>query len=51
MSDPFIDDWKKELKVLLDRVRTEPSADLSETRDRIVVLQNLIAGRTKLAHA
>jgi hypothetical protein len=37
----------KELRILLERVRTHPSAELTEERERIVVLQNLIAGHAK----
>jgi hypothetical protein len=39
-----IADWKKELRVLLDKIQTESSGDQSAARDRIAVLNRLIAG-------
>lgn len=45
MSEAYSDQWDKELKILLDKVAEHPSADLAEERERIVVLQKLIAGR------
>jgi hypothetical protein len=39
-----IADWKKELRVLLDKIQAEPSTDQSAARDRIAVLNRLIAG-------
>jgi len=38
-------EWEKELRILLDRVQTKPSADLTAERERIVVLNKLIASR------
>jgi hypothetical protein len=51
MDDTIMSEWKKELRVLLDLVQSRPSADLDEQRDRIVVLQKLIAGRAQTADA
>ncbi len=42
--DSNIADWKKELRLLLDKIQAEPSADQSAARDRIAVLNRLIAG-------
>ena len=39
--------WEKELRSLLDQVRAHPSRDLTEERQRIAVLKNLIATRGK----
>ncbi|TCP34756.1 hypothetical protein [Sphingomonas sp. BK235] len=46
MATSVRETWQKELRILLDRVEHHPSADLSEERQRIVVLQQLIRGGT-----
>lgn len=50
-EDASLAEWNKELKVLLEQVESRPSADLDEARDRIVVLQKLIAGKVRTADA
>ncbi|MDO7842799.1 hypothetical protein [Sphingomonas immobilis] len=44
-------EWTKELRVLLDKVQNHPSADLTAERERIVLLQNLIASHEQKADA
>ncbi len=43
MTPVTIEDRKKELRVLLDNIRTHPSRDWTEARQRVVVLQEMIA--------
>ncbi len=43
MTDTIPQEWEKELRVLLEKIESHPSADLSEERQRVVVLQKLIA--------
>lgn len=43
-TDSNIAQWKQELRSLLEKVQNQPSSDLTETRDRIAVLNRLIAG-------
>ena len=43
MTQGLESEWEKELRVLLELVRSQPSADLSRERERIVVLKNLMA--------
>ncbi len=43
MTPVTIEDRKKELRVLLDRIQAHPSMDWSEERKRVVVLQEMIA--------
>ena len=45
MNDSINDDLHKELRVLLHLVQARPSHDLSHVRERIAVLNTLIAGR------
>ena len=45
MNDTSEDDWEKELRILLDLIQSRPSQDWARERDRIVVLNNLIATR------
>jgi hypothetical protein len=47
MSDAIIVEWEKELRVLLDIIKTHPSSDLTQKRERVVVLQKLISERSK----
>lgn len=43
MTESFVDDWRKELRILLDYIEAHPSQDLTEKRQRVVVLNKLIA--------
>ena len=43
MTDSFVTEWRKELRVLLDYIETHPSHDLTEQRARVVVLNKLLA--------
>jgi hypothetical protein len=43
MTDASIGAWGSELKVLLDKIRNHPSADLTAERQRVIVLEKLIA--------
>ncbi len=43
MTDASIQAWESELKSLLERLRDRPSADHAEDRQRIAVLEKLIA--------
>lgn len=43
MTDSFVGEWRKELRVLLDHIEAHPSHDLAEARRRVVVLNKLIA--------
>ncbi len=49
MTDASIQAWESELKALLERIRTHPSSNLDDARQRAVVLEKLIAdyNRTK----
>lgn len=43
MTDTFVPEWRKELRILLDHIERHPSHDLSEQRARVVVLNKLLA--------
>lgn len=43
MTPVTMEDRKKELRVLLDNIRAQPSRDWTEARRRVVVLQEMIA--------
>jgi len=43
MDAVTIDDRKKELHTLLEQIQSHPSRDWSRERERIVVLQRMIA--------
>jgi hypothetical protein len=45
MSDSLYDEWQKELKILLQKIEQHPSADLGAERDRVALLNTLIAKR------
>jgi hypothetical protein len=47
MSDASIVEWEKELRVLLDLIEAHPSRDLTQERERVVVLEKLISERSK----
>lgn len=51
MSDPIVEEWQKELKVLLGLIEAQPSKDLTSERERVVVLNKLIAERSKHSSA
>lgn len=52
MNPVTIEDRKKELRALLDKIQAAPSQDLSYERERVVVLQGMIAAAQKhSAHA
>jgi len=51
MSDNNQAEWKKELAILLDRIQNHPSQDSIETRERIRVLNTLIAAREQTVAA
>lgn len=46
MSDSLYEQWQKELKILLEKIEQHPSADLDVERDRVAVLNTLIAKRS-----
>jgi len=50
MSGVTIEDRKKELRVLLQQMEAQPSRDWTEQRERVVVLQKMIAA-DEHAHA
>jgi hypothetical protein len=43
MTDASIGAWESELKTLLEKIRSHPSAELDSERRRVVVLEKLIA--------
>lgn len=43
MTDASIQAWESEMKALLERLRSHPSSDHTEDRQRLVVLEQLIA--------
>ena len=43
MTDTFVPEWRKELRVLLGHIETHPSDDLTAQRARVVVLNKLLA--------
>jgi hypothetical protein len=47
MTDSSVNEWRQELKVLLDHIEHHPSADLTEQRERVVVLRQLLADHDK----
>ena len=49
MQPVTIDDRKRELRQLLEKIRARPSHDWSAERKRIVVLNQMIAGHAKAA--
>lgn len=50
MEAVTIDDRKKELRTLLDRMQAKPSHDWTTERDRVVVLQRMIAADEQQKH-
>jgi hypothetical protein len=51
MSDTHAQEWEKELQVLLGLIQAHPSQDMTKERDRIVVLNKLIAAQQANAAA
>jgi ethanolamine utilization microcompartment shell protein EutS len=51
MTDSIVQEWKKELRVLLDHVAAHPSSDLTQKRERIVILQKLVSERSRYVDA
>lgn len=49
MSSDVSTQWEKELRLLLAKVDQHPSADLTQVRERIVVLQQLIRTSSRAA--
>lgn len=47
MSDSILEEWQKELKVLLGLMEAQPSKDWASERDRVAVLNKLIAEHGK----
>ncbi len=47
MTDTFREEWEKELKVLLGIIQDHPSRDTTKERERVVVLQQMIAQHEK----
>lgn len=47
MTDASIAAWNSELKALLERISTHPSHDLTQERERVVVLEKMIADYEK----
>jgi hypothetical protein len=43
MSDTNEVEWSKELRTLLDKIQSNPSQDLTRERERVVVLNKLLA--------
>ena len=43
MTDASIQAWESEAKALVEKLRTHPSSDHTEDRQRLVVLAKLIA--------
>ena len=48
MSALDTEPWEKELRVLLDQIQAHPSRDATAERQRIAVLKNLIATKSKV---
>lgn len=46
MTDASVEQWEKELRVLLEHIRTHPSAVTTQERERVVVLEKLIESRS-----
>jgi len=51
MSDAHVQEWEKELHVLLGLIQAHPSQDMTKERDRIVVLNKLIGAQQAKADA
>ena len=51
MDGVTIEDRKKELRVLLNKIQAFPSQGWDRERQRVVVLQEMIAAEERKAHA
>lgn len=51
MNESHIGEWTKELRILLDQIQSHPSQDLTEKRERVIVLNKLIAAHEEKATA
>lgn len=49
MPDSFVNEWRNELRVLLDHIEKHPSSDLTDQRNRVTVLRQLLADHEKAA--
>ena len=49
MSPVTLDDRKKELRLLLHNIQAHPSQDWTHARQRVVVLQEMIAANVSAA--
>jgi hypothetical protein len=47
MQDTTIEDRKKELRTLLDRIEAHPERDFAEERKRVAVLQGMLLAHEK----
>ena len=45
MPEVTLDDRKKELRSLLDQIRAHPERDWTVARDRIAILNHMVAGQ------
>lgn len=43
MTESFVNEWRRELDLLLHHIAHHPSHDLTEQRARLVVLRQLLA--------
>ncbi len=43
MTDSLVSEWRKELRVLIDYIDAHPSHDLDAKRQRVVLLNKLLA--------
>jgi hypothetical protein len=50
MDPVTIDDRRKELRVLLKQMQARPSQDWTRQRERVVVLQHMIAAMQETRH-
>lgn len=51
MTDSFVSEWRKELRILLDHIETHPTHDLADQRARVVVLSKLLEDHAATAAA
>ena len=46
-----VEEWKKELRTLVNQMRIYPSRDWTAARQRVVILTQMLANRTRNAGA
>jgi hypothetical protein len=51
MTNRHLDDWTSELQSLLAQIQANPSQDLTKERERVIVLNKLIADQRSTADA